>query len=423
MTPLEECGLQRIEWALDDECFGGELLASPADFRGRGIVVDVTECDTPFDLSEHRVYLVWRHRLTRRRGCVEMFKPDDELNRRAVYWPKAMSRSEGTVECQVMISFADGGIVTSRTFLARVQEDLSANVDAGDGFTLFAEAIMRYQDRAGELLTLADDLRKEAAVGGFAGPPGEPGIDGRQGPQGEPGPRGEAGFSPLVKVATDDEGSTTISVTDADGTTSATLLRGLPGEKGDRGEPGEVGPEGPIGEKGDRGEKGNPGKDGRSPLLYRSYGSAMKFDDTGYATVSMTAKDDLQVGDWFLDRNRSLAEITNVKKKDSLIEVEAAFLAVFRGLAFGVCKGLDLPVGKTTSGYYPVTGHFVREGDYVFSLDTGCIAQVTAQGLSQSYTEMTAQLKVVARLVTGTTSDFATKDYVDKKLALQSSSK
>ena len=417
MTPLEECGLQRLEWALDDECFGGELLASPADFRGRGVVVDVTERDAPFDLSAHRVYLVWRHRLTRRRGCVEMFMPDDVLNRRAVYWPRAMSRAEGTVECQVMISFADGGIVTSRTFLARVQEDLSANVDAGDGFTLFAEAIMRYQDKAGELLTLADDLRKEAAVGGFAGPPGEPGVDGKPGPQGERGPQGEPGFSPQVRIVRSGDTST-LTVTDAEGTTTATLLRGQRGEKGDRGEPGEVGPEGPIGEKGDRGEKGNPGTDGRSPLLFRDYGSAMKFDDTGYATFSMSSKNDVQVGDWFLDRDRSLAEITDVKKKDSLIEVEAAFLAVFRGLSFGICTGLDLPIGKTTSGYYPVTGHFIREGDYVFSLDTGCIAVVTAQGLSQTYTDMTAKLKVVARVVTGTTSDYATKDYVDKKIAL-----
>ena len=418
MTPLEECGLQRIEWALDDECFGGELLASPADFRGRGIVVDVTECDAPFDLSAHRVYLVWRHRLTRRRGCVEMFKPDDEANRRAVYWPKAMSRAEGTVECQVMISFADGGIVTSRTFLARVQEDLSANVDAGDGFTLFAEAIMRYQDRAGELLTLADDLRKEAAVGGFAGPPGEPGVDGKPGPQGEPGPEGPAGFTPKVKITTSDDGSSTISVTDVDGTTTATLLRGLPGEKGDRGEPGEVGPEGPIGEKGERGEKGNPGKDGLSPSVFQLNEKLdLEYDESGWITYT-TTKDTYKEGDLIIDANRYLAVVDMVTEHDrGRRTLSLDLLGVFRGLSFAICKGLDLDVGKATVGYYPVTGLFVREGDYVFSLDTGCVAEVIERGPQTTVWKQTARLQVVARVMLGDVGKYATKEYVDKKIA------
>lgn len=418
MTPLEECGLQRLEWALDDECFGGELLASPADFHGRGIVVDVTERDEPFDLSSHRVYLVWRHRLTRRRGCVEMFDPDGECNRRAVYWPKAMSRAEGSVECQVMISFADGGIVTSRTFLARVQEDLSANVDAGDGFTLFAEAIMRYQDRAGELLTLADDLRKEAAVGGFAGPPGEPGVDGKPGPQGEPGPVGPAGFTPSVKITTDGDGSSTLSVTDADGTTTTTLLRGLPGEKGDRGEPGEVGPEGPIGQKGERGEKGNPGRDGVSPNMF-TVNEKFDLEYNEYGGISLlTSKNDYKIGDLIIDANRFLAVVDGITEHDhGRRTLLLNLLGVFRGLSFAICKGLDLDVGKATVGYYPVTGLFVREGDYVFSIDTGCVAEVIERGPQTTVWKQTARLQVVSRLIVGDVAKFATKDYVDKKIA------
>ena len=133
MTPLEECGLQHLSWELDEECTGCELVASPADCNGRGIIVDVTEDGVPYDLTRHRVYLIWRHRVTRRRGCIEMFTPDAEKSRRVVYWPKAMSRAEGTVECQLMLNFADGGTLTSRTFLVRVQEDLGAYADPGDG--------------------------------------------------------------------------------------------------------------------------------------------------------------------------------------------------------------------------------------------------------------------------------------------------
>lgn len=404
MTPLEECGLQRLEWALDDCCCGGELLASPADFRGRGIIIDISEYGKPYDLTPHRVYLVWRHRLTRRRGCVEMFNPDDTMGRKAVYWPKAMARAEGTVECQAMISFADGGVMTSRTFLARVQEDLSANVDAGDGFTLFVEAIKRYEDARGEILRLADDLRKEAAVGGFAGPPGEPGIDGKQGPQGEPGPRGPAGFTPKVWIETDSEGSSTLSVTDAEGTTHAVLLRGLRGEKGDRGEPGEVGPQGPLGAKGDPGEKGDKGKDGVSPTFIMK--TTQDIDFGTYGTASYTSsKNDVKADDLIVNRDRYLCRIESVTQRtNGTFNVSTEMIGGLRGLCFATCTKLDLDVGKSTQGYYPVRGLFVQKGDIVFSFDTGVVAVVTGVGTKTDFWHHNVQLKGIGRFALATAS-------------------
>ena len=351
MTPLEECGLQHLSWELDEECTGCELVASPADCNGRGIIVDVTEDGVPYDLTRHRVYLIWRHRVTRRRGCIEMF----------------------------------------------------------------VEAIRRYEDAAGEMLGLADELRKEAAAGGLSGPPGEPGIDGKQGPQGEPGPQGPAGFTPLVDIAIDAEGTTTLTVTDANGSKSATMLRGLRGEKGDRGEPGEVGPEGPMGPKGDRGEKGMTGKDGRTPQLARESTEKFSFDATGKATFKTKSRQYF-VGDWIIDRYRNVAEVTQViEESPGWRTIEMTLIGAFRGLGVAVCRGLDETVGTTAKGYIPVEGLFVREGDYVLSLDTGCIGVVVEEGPMVDGKSQLAQLKVVAKFGGSVTGDFATKDYVDKK--------
>ena len=314
-----------------------------------------------------------------------------------------------------MLNFADGGTLTSRTFLVRVQEDLGAYADPGDGYTLFVEAIRRYEDAAGEMLGLADELRKEAAAGGFSGPPGEPGIDGKQGPQGEPGPQGPAGFTPLVDIAIDAEGTATLTVTDANGSKSATMLRGLRGEKGDRGEPGEVGPEGPMGPKGDRGEKGATGKDGRTPQLARESTEKFSFDATGKATFKTKSRQYF-VGDWIIDRYRNVAEVTQViEESPGWRTIEMTLIGAFRGLGIAVCKGLDETVGTTAKGYIPVEGLFVREGDYVFSLDTGCIGVVVEEGPMVDGKSQLAQLKVVAKFGGSVTGDFATKDYVDKK--------
>lgn len=100
---------------------------------------------------------------------------------------------------------------------------------------------------------------------GLPGADGAPGATGPEGPQGEPGPAGPQGpagadgVSPSARVEQTGENEATITVTDASGTTSATLT-------GAAGEQGPAGPEGPQGEKGDPGEtgpQGPAGKDGK----------------------------------------------------------------------------------------------------------------------------------------------------------------
>lgn len=253
MAELKEFALQQMSWELCGDCTGGELIASPADYKGRGVAVDITLCAEPLDVSEHHVYLLWRHRQARKRGCEELFSMDAAAGRKAIYWPRAMANFEGVVECQLVLSYAQGGTITSRTFLVRVQEDLVAGVDAGDGFTLFVDMVKRYEDATGELLQVAEQLRRDAAEGNFNGRPGDPG------PAGEQGPPGRDGVSPVVTIEDAGEGAPMIKVETAAGVQSATVLRGPKGEKGERGEKGD---KGERGEKGDQGEKGDPGAKG-----------------------------------------------------------------------------------------------------------------------------------------------------------------
>lgn len=81
---------------------------------------------------------------------------------------------------------------------------------------------------------------------------------------------GEDGFSPIAKVE-QTAGGAVISITDKDGTTTATITNGkdgkdgadgAPGAKGDKGDKGDTGEPGQKGDKGDKGEQGEPGKDG-----------------------------------------------------------------------------------------------------------------------------------------------------------------
>lgn len=71
---------------------------------------------------------------------------------------------------------------------------------------------------------------------------------------------GEDGFSPIATVTQTDSGAV-ISITDKEGTTTATITNGKDGAKGDKGDPGE---QGLIGPTGAHGPQGKPGKDGTS---------------------------------------------------------------------------------------------------------------------------------------------------------------
>lgn len=117
------------------------------------------------------------------------------------------------------------------------------------------------------------------------GPQGATGATGPQGPTGATGPQGPAGndgsdgadgtdgtdgFSPIATV-TQTVGGCTISITDVNGTTTATLSdgatgatgpQGPQGEQGIQGIQGETGPQGPQGIQGEQGIQGPQGETG-----------------------------------------------------------------------------------------------------------------------------------------------------------------
>ncbi len=106
---------------------------------------------------------------------------------------------------------------------------------------------------------------------GEQGSKGDKGDTGAQGIQGEKGEDGQDGISPTVSVSKTDK-TTTIAITDKDGTKTAEIKDGSDGAKGEKGD------------KGETGGKGADGTDGFSPTV-----SVSKAD--GVTTVTITDKD------------------------------------------------------------------------------------------------------------------------------------
>lgn len=308
-------GLAHVSWdavGADGPC---GLVASAADAHGRGIALSIAGGKP--DLSAASVYLAWRHRETRCRG-LEPFEVTGTGTAR-LYYPAALADSPGTVEAQIVLSWGERSI-SSEPFFIRVVGSLVGGSPSEDGFTLFVEAIKRYEEAGGisidaalEAKAAAEEVLRRADAGEFdgatgaAGVDGAPGRDGRdgrdgvsptarveeteggativvtdaagttsvtlqavqgaQGPKGDVGPAGPAGtdgVSPSARVETTEDG-VVIYVTDASGTTSATITGaggGVPGPKGDKGDKGDPGPMGPAGPKGDTGPMGPAGPKG-----------------------------------------------------------------------------------------------------------------------------------------------------------------
>lgn len=446
MAELKEFALQEMSWELCGDCTGGELIASPADYKGRGIAVDITLCAEPLDVSEHHVYLLWRHRQARKRGCEELFSMDAAAGRKAIYWPRAMANFEGVAECQLVLSYAQGGTITSRTFLVRIQEDLVAGVDAGDGFTLFVDMIKRYEDASGELLQVAEQLRRDAADGNFNGRPGD------QGPAGEQGPPGRDGVSPVVTIEDSGEGAPVIKVETAAGVQSATVLRGPKGEKGDRGEKGD---KGEHGEKGDKGEKGDPGAKGekgdtgaqgehgvdgtdgvdgisishswdgtvlnvtsasgtsgvdlRGPMGpegkdLRSGGCIHYYGTLRVANRGCTITDKPNkyvVGDRIIDSSGQLFYVSARREMDPIYnacDYDLDFEYKVYDHRILTVEGVDLAVGETKKSVN-IDGYDIKQGEYVIDWATGSITKIVNLGVcyeDHSY----ADLECVSKLAT-----------------------
>ena len=145
-----------------------------------------------------------------------------------------------------------------------------------------------------------DLLSESESIVGPQGPPGPPGPSGSPGRDGRDGVDGVDGFSPIATVTQTPSGAT-ISITDADGTTTANISNGETGATGPAGSDGndgfsprayvtqtEYGADISITDSAGtttaqilNGEQGIPGADGFSPI-------ATVTQNTGSATISIT---------------------------------------------------------------------------------------------------------------------------------------
>lgn len=252
---LDGYGLHSIIWNRIDERFEEVLVASSADAVGRGISLEVRQDGEAADLDGATAYLVWRHRVSGKRGTVAFEEVDASEGTFVVYYPAAMCGTSGAVDAQIMLSLGDDSYVSSRVFTIRVEPVLVNGEDQQeDGFTLFVGAINAYE-HAEEITTdaaiaanaaaeLADQARLDLIAAAGRGD-----FDGAD------------GYSPSASVSQTVSGAT-ITITDKDGTTTASVDNGAKGDKGDTGATGPQGPKGDTGEKGPKGDTGATGPQG-----------------------------------------------------------------------------------------------------------------------------------------------------------------
>jgi len=149
----------------------------------------------------------------------------------------------GLVRAVIVLKDANGKQLSTFPFQIQVEKNPAAGVSVSDHYINVASAIGNLED-----LTTEDKSNLVAAINEIAGSGGN-------------AENGEDGFSPVATVRQTDTGAV-ISITDVNGTTTATVTNGkdgAAGPKGDRGDPGE---QGIRGEKGDKGDKGDTGAQG-----------------------------------------------------------------------------------------------------------------------------------------------------------------
>ena len=128
--PLDGDGLREVVWDECDAPFAGPFVASPADAEGRGIALSVTRGGEAVDLTGASLYLLWRHRELRVRGCEPLEEVDAETGKFRAFWPAAMARAEGTVDAQVMVSW-DERALSSLSFAVLVGPALAGGEGGG----------------------------------------------------------------------------------------------------------------------------------------------------------------------------------------------------------------------------------------------------------------------------------------------------
>ena len=266
MGALDGYGLHELVWETADDVIGELFIASPADAGGRGIALTVKKGGQAANLSNANVYLAWRHREAHVRGTSEFVAVDASAGKFAVFYPSALACNEGTAYAQVVVTEGESSIST-RVFTIHIEQNVIGGTETEDGFTLFIEAIQAYENAA-DISTAAADAANAAAnaanqAAGAADDAREAIIAAAQNGDfdGADGQDGADGYSPTATVAQTDGGAT-ITITDKNGTTTASVANGAKGDKGDKGDTGATGAQGPKGETGDTGATGPQGPKG-----------------------------------------------------------------------------------------------------------------------------------------------------------------
>ena len=136
---------------------------------------------------------------------------------------------------------------------AEAANEAAASVE--DAKTAAESAAASATTAASNAQSVADTVQAKLDAGEFKGDKGDKGDTGATGAD------GADGISPTVSTSKAD-GVTTVTITDRDGTHTATINDGAKGEKGDTG---ETGAQGEQGIQGDKGDTGATGADGYSP--------------------------------------------------------------------------------------------------------------------------------------------------------------
>ena len=440
-------GLHEVVWDTCDALVGGLLVASPADAKGRGIALSVVREGAAVDMTGANVYLVWRHAQARRRGCEAFSIVDAAAGRFSVFYPAAMAGVEGNVEAQVMVSWGERAL-SSRVFGIRVERVIvDGETPAEDGFTLFLDAVKRFEraeslaldavDAANSAASVAQgvagDLLAAKAAGEFDGRDGAdgrdglPGKDGAAGPVGPAGPKGDAGEpgpvgpqGPKGDVgAIGPAGPAGAAFTYADFT--AEQLEGLRGPKGDKGDAGDAGPAGPVGATGPagpQGETGPAGPAGADAVRYPRFAlveTRLEYDSV--VASFYVADDTLEVCDWVVDYNLTLAMITSKGPlSNGKRQYGASIQTSLQGPRFLVSEGFDVDPGVTSDDVFVTDKLYPWKGDVMLAVDTGCLASVAAIATING-SRIGVRLKGLGRLGASDLSAYATTAYVDEKLA------
>ena len=256
----------------------GALLAKPV--RYRTFIKKSVEYDESGRPPEH--YVSWIDTLEKLAEKIEKGSAGGSGVSGGTIAATAEQKDNGAL---ITITDANG---TSTVFISNgadgAKGDTGAKGDKGDpGTDGVSPSAKVEQTDTGAVITVSDASGTTTATI-TNGAKGDPGAKGDTGVKGDKGDHGADGVSPSAKVEQTETGAV-ITIKDAVGTTTATLTNGAKGEtgaQGPQGLKGETGPQGAKGETGAKGEKGDPG------TSISITGTTESTDDGGNNTITFS---------------------------------------------------------------------------------------------------------------------------------------